>query len=421
MQRFLTLADVYRPLSANEIVSAQSAFMQNRINDLKMREAEKEIEKKGLRNELARQFYNPGTPASVEGRPAMSEGNVMGRYLPGGRGPDTYTPPETTVRPGTGPDFDYRGYGNAMAGAGDFEGAMEATGRAKTFDQQKRDRDIKVAQMKLDAMKPFYEKALAEGDYESARRMFDRAKMDPEISAILPDDIDIEFTPQGEDIIKYTRDFAEGELTDPTGRPLPAGAYTVKQSNRTKQIVEMVPYDKGVSGLKGAEHEASLRKEFDARPLVKDYNTVRLQVARMDEALDEAKDTDTFVAVDQALITIYNKMLDPTSVVRESEYARTNEDAALVNRIKAQGIRTVLGGRLTETERQAIVRMARRFADRHKELYNEDAQRYRRYAEDAGVNPDRVAKIYDGKKGSSDGAASAQSMTDEELLKELGL
>lgn len=132
----------------------QNRNVLRRINALKMREAEKGVEKRELRNELARRYFNPGEPASVEGRPAMSEGNAIGKYLRGGPEIDTYTPAETTVKEGAPPSFDYRGYGNALAKAGDVEGALDVhktmEGReTAALDRKKTELDIEKSRVNI--------------------------------------------------------------------------------------------------------------------------------------------------------------------------------------------------------------------------------------------------------------------------------
>ena len=62
----------------------------------------------------------------------------------------------------------------------------------------------------------------------------------------------------------------------------------------------------------------------------------------------------------QAVLVTFQKILDPTSVVRESEYARTTEGQALISRIEGYAIRLAQGGTtLTDPELAAMVQTAR--------------------------------------------------------------
>ncbi len=141
-----------------------------------------------------------------------------------------------------------------------------------------------------------------------------------------------------------------------------------------------------------ARFAMNLRKEFNAIQPVKDYRDITTKYNIMNEAFKESKTTKNFVAVDQALITLYNKMTDPQSVVRESEYVRTPEDMAIMDRAKAAIIRVGKGGRLEANSRQAIMTMAGKFKKAYEQKYNEIANEYRGYAGSSGVNPDDVVK-----------------------------
>ena len=99
------------------------------------------------------------------------------------------------------------------------------------------------------------------------------------------------------------------------------------------------------------------------------------------------------MAVDQALITIFNKMTDPQSVVRESEYLRTPQDLALWNRIKGKVSKMVAGGAgLTPDDRNALLNMAKQFQSAYKSKFDELRNEYRGYAVDYGLDPETVIK-----------------------------
>ncbi len=143
----------------------------------------------------------------------------------------------------------------------------------------------------------------------------------------------------------------------------------------------------------------AFKNQVDKSTIVTDFRLTKLQSQRLDEALNEAGidadeitgemlDPDTLIAVDQALITIFNKMLDPTSVVRESEYARTPQDQGVMSRLKGKWGKIKEGGAgLTDTERQGIARMARRFFKLTQERARQEATNIRRIAEENNLNP----------------------------------
>lgn len=104
----------------------------------------------------------------------------------------------------------------------------------------------------------------------------------------------------------------------------------------------------------------SLRKEIADNDVVKQFTDVQKSKQRIDVALDEARATNNFTVVDQALISSFNRLLEPDSVTMVSEYARTSADAPIINRIKANITRITQGGRLSPEERAAISRLSDR-------------------------------------------------------------
>jgi hypothetical protein len=136
---------------------------------------------------------------------------------------------------------------------------------------------------------------------------------------------------------------------------------------------------------------AGLRKEFNNLKEVKDFKDVRSKFQIMEKALAASTKTDNYVAVDQALITLFNKMTDPQSVVRESEYARTPQNLALLNRIKGKMEKIQKGGAgLTQSERNELVNMAKNFLSVYSDLYNNTSNQYKKYSTLSGVDPSMV-------------------------------
>lgn len=141
---------------------------------------------------------------------------------------------------------------------------------------------------------------------------------------------------------------------------------------------------------------SKLRTEFQAVPVVKDFQIIREQVGVMDDLIksikvdDNTKDSNA-LALDQALITTFNKITDPTSVVRESEYERTPSNLSLANRFTGAFEKLKKGGAgLTKKDREALVFGAKVIADSRGSRYNKILSSYRTIAEDSGAEPDMV-------------------------------
>jgi len=197
------------------------------------------------------------------------------------------------------------------------------------------------------------------------------------------------------------------------------------QSEETRARMQQL----AASGAKTFENEQKLRKEFDALPEVKTFIEVDRNYNMMDQAVkdikkqagDSGKPWASYSYADQALITTFNKMLDPTSVVRESEYARTSEDQAWLSRLKSGWDAIYSGGKLNEPERKAIFRMAKNFRDASKEKYDVQDKFYKGLFKDYGLNkehmssvrgtPNEIAADYE----KSQGAQNYQSMAEEFL------
>jgi len=105
----------------------------------------------------------------------------------------------------------------------------------------------------------------------------------------------------------------------------------------------------------------SLKNSFSRLPEVKDYIYTSTTVKGMEALLQKSKipgqaGYENKVSLDQGLITMFNKLTDPNSVVRESEYARTPGNLPMVNRFTGALYKVQQGGAgLTDKDREALV------------------------------------------------------------------
>ncbi|MCR4307478.1 MAG: hypothetical protein NUV80_02880, partial [Candidatus Berkelbacteria bacterium] len=151
----------------------------------------------------------------------------------------------------------------------------------------------------------------------------------------------------------------------------------------------------------------ALRQELRSNPYVKDYQTMDSKFTAMEKALEMSKKSNNFVAIDQALITLYNKILDPSSVVRESEYARTPENLSLINKFKGKIEEYGAGGAgITQEDRQALVDMALQIRDSYEQSYNETIDDYSALAKEIGVSEKLVGIPF--RKGNAGGSGKTK-------------
>jgi len=138
----------------------------------------------------------------------------------------------------------------------------------------------------------------------------------------------------------------------------------------------------------------ALRKEFSNLPEVKDYSMIQAQSLRAKKALEESLKNRSNMPVDQTVITTFNKLLDPSSVVRESEYARTPQDLALFSRLKGKWDKIQSGGAgLDLNERQAVLRMITNFSEIADTQYNDQVRQYTELAIRNGFDPGDVIRL----------------------------
>lgn len=159
-----------------------------------------------------------------------------------------------------------------------------------------------------------------------------------------------------------------------------AGPILVKQAQENRELelsekrANIVKINQTSAGLTATDKNNLLRvsNQFSGRPEVKDFREMGRYLGNIDQAMKEARETNNFIAVDQTLINAFNKLNDPTSVVRESEYARTANDLKALSKIRGKWEKILSGGAgLTQDDRGAIARMAKNFYSAATNRYNE--------------------------------------------------
>jgi len=130
-----------------------------------------------------------------------------------------------------------------------------------------------------------------------------------------------------------------------------------------------------------------------------DFQVVRNNMINIESAvsrLERLPDLNR-VAIDQIVIISLNKILDPDSVVRESEYDRTKENIATVSRAKGWFNRLKQGGSgLTKNDLIEIRDSAREMAELRRQILNKKLEKQLRIpARRNGLNPDEVAPLFD--------------------------
>lgn len=134
-----------------------------------------------------------------------------------------------------------------------------------------------------------------------------------------------------------------------------------------------------VDPKKKAEVEHTLRGEV--QKLSTPYRTVRDASGNIEEIAKQPS-----AASDIAMIFAYMKILDPNSVVRETEFATAQNAAGVPDRIKNVWNRILEGQRLNPQQRQDFLNQARSIAKRQTGQYQRTLDQYKGVADRSGVD-----------------------------------
>lgn len=142
-------------------------------------------------------------------------------------------------------------------------------------------------------------------------------------------------------------------------------------------------------GDRTQDQESKLRTELIGLPQVKEY---QLAAIGLDKVRSAAKDPSA--AGDLALVFGLMKTLDPTSTVREGEFANAQNATGVPERIRNMWNRTMTGERLAPEQRTEFVATAESQFGAYKRRAEPLISGYRKLALDQGLDPSRI--ILDG-------------------------
>ena len=143
----------------------------------------------------------------------------------------------------------------------------------------------------------------------------------------------------------------------------------------------------------------TLRKDFNSEPAVKKASTILDQANILERAAENGEfvkpdGSKTRLAQDQALVMTFNKILDPDSVVRESEYGRSGASAGALEALKGwfKGL-TEGGANLTNAGRAAILKVGRIIAETARVDMFQQMSDYERFGKLEGVSDENLDLI----------------------------
>lgn len=171
--------------------------------------------------------------------------------------------------------------------------------------------------------------------------------------------------------------------------------------------------DKEKRGTASFSEISSMRKEFSGIPAIKNYNEIKRQVGNVTNTYNAYKSGKLKAnAADQTMVTTLNKILDPTSVVRESEFARTAAGQSLLARMEGYANKmTKGGGGLTDAEREDLYAAMMEMYRANEDEANAYIQSYTDLANRYGINPADIMprQYYQSSQPASTGSSKSYS------------
>jgi len=135
------------------------------------------------------------------------------------------------------------------------------------------------------------------------------------------------------------------------------------------------------------KNETVLRKEFNSAPTTTAFKEVQNSYDQVTGALKHPSAANDLVAA-----TKFMKILDPGSVVRESELMMAMEATGKLDYVMNTANRVVSGEKLTDRQRADFMEATELLYNAAGARYDDTVARYRQLAKDYGYSEDRVAK-----------------------------
>ena len=147
--------------------------------------------------------------------------------------------------------------------------------------------------------------------------------------------------------------------------------------------LESVSAEGGLTLKDKVAEEARLRGEYSKR-------TEDLTSAERNQSIIETSAADNTGAGDIALVTSFMKMLDPGSVVRETEFATAANAGGLLGRLKSLATKVESGQFLSQEQRTEFQNLSRKFLDAARVQEQGVQQSYQAIVDNYGLNPVNV-------------------------------
>jgi len=200
------------------------------------------------------------------------------------------------------------------------------------------------------------------------------------------------------DAILQSLDYDKLRVTDEDSNkllsPTEAAALNVPYGTTKGQAAAMGISPKSVlTGVEKIRAEIDLSKQFES--LVKDTRSAQRQIGIMEEgynaAVQAGLDGTSNNAPSQAVLVTFQKLLDPTSVVRESEYARSGDGQSILQRMQGTVEKLERGGAgVTQAELKNFYDLSQKLLNGYESEQLNFAKRLKTQADNYGLNLENI-------------------------------
>jgi hypothetical protein len=196
------------------------------------------------------------------------------------------------------------------------------------------------------------------------------------------------------------------KYTGPDGKPIYGAAEDVRGQPVYQETADRQPpsgYRWGAGGrlepIPGGPADPNTPNTRDdtrifakADKLRDEFNTQSKDFIAVGDSYNVVKQTakDNSAAGDLSMIFAFMKMLDPTSVVRETEFANAQNAAGIPERVQNTWNKALNGERLSPAQREDFIRQAKNLYETRKSRNEAVKKRYIEIAKRNKVNPDDV-------------------------------
>lgn len=185
-----------------------------------------------------------------------------------------------------------------------------------------------------------------------------------------------------------------GAGVDSSGRPLVVPKRWDAAQGKAVDVEGVQPVTKGplatasasVSTKDAFKNERDLRNDLKSEPIYKAHQEVKAAYAQIKGALGQ----NTPIS-DVAAATKIMKLLDPGSVVRESELGIAMSSSGLMDRVTNYANMVISGQRLTPQQRKDFQKLADEFYSASEQQFNAKSSEYAGIAKDYKLNERRVS------------------------------